>query len=144
MKLSKTLFVLTGCLFLALGVIGIVLPLLPATPFLLAASFCFLRGSERLHRLLMSNRHTGPRIRRLRDYGLTAKEKISIYLLVFLMLLPVIIVTPSAHLRIFLIALLAAKLIVFLLIKTAPAKIPSPAGTENGKNAASPPGDPSM
>ncbi|MDR3192372.1 MAG: YbaN family protein [Treponema sp.] len=131
MKLSKTLFVLAGFLFLGLGVMGIFLPLLPATPFLLAASFCFLRGSERLHRRLMANPHTGPRIRRLRDHGLTAKEKITIYLLVLLMLLPVIIITPSVHLRIFLIALLAVKLVVFLLIRTAPAKL-SPAGMEGG------------
>jgi uncharacterized membrane protein YbaN (DUF454 family) len=128
MKISKALFVLAGFLFLALGVTGIILPLLPATPFLLAASFCFLRGSERLHRILMSNPHTGPRIRRFRDYGLTVKEKIAIYLLVLFMLLPVIIVTSSAHLRFFLIALLAVKLIVFLLIKTAPQKIPSGEG----------------
>jgi uncharacterized membrane protein YbaN (DUF454 family) len=120
MKLSKTLFVLAGSLFLVLGLAGIVLPLLPATPFLLAASFCFLRGSERLHRMLMDNRHTGPRIRRFRDYGLTAKEKITIYLFVLLMLVPVIVLTPFPHLRFFLIALLIVKLIVFLRIKTAP------------------------
>jgi uncharacterized membrane protein YbaN (DUF454 family) len=136
MKLSKMLFVLAGSLFLALGVTGIVLPLLPATPFLLAASFCFLRGSERLHRLLMSNRHTGPRIERIRNYGLSLKEKISIYALVLVMLLPFIILSPSLHLRIFLIAILAVKLIVFLLIKTAPAKLPLPAGAEKGGKTA--------
>jgi uncharacterized membrane protein YbaN (DUF454 family) len=135
MKVSKTLFVLAGFLFLALGIAGIVLPLLPATPFLLAASFCFLRGSERLHRLLMTNRHTGPRIRRFRDYGLTAKEKIAIYLLVLLMLLPIIILTRSVHLRVFLAALLALKLTAFLLMKTAPSKLPSPAGTEGEDRA---------
>jgi uncharacterized membrane protein YbaN (DUF454 family) len=135
MKLLNVLFVLAGFLFLALGILGIALPLLPATPFLLAASFCFLRGSERLHRILMSNRYTGPRIRRFRDYGLTAKEKITIYLLVLLMLLPIITTTHSTHLRFFLIALLAVKLAVFLLIKTAPAKIPSPAGTEGEDDA---------
>jgi uncharacterized membrane protein YbaN (DUF454 family) len=123
--------------------------LLPATPFLLAASFCFLRGSERFHRMLMANPRTGPRIRRFRDYGLTAKEKITIYLLVLLMLVPVIVVTPSPHLRIFLAALLLVKFVVFLRIKTAPAKIPSPAGAESEWSADSPPRgssskDPSM
>jgi uncharacterized membrane protein YbaN (DUF454 family) len=131
MALSKILFVAGGSVFLALGVIGIALPVLPTTPFLLAASFCFMKGSDRLHHWLMANRHFGPRIRRIREAGLTRKEKIGIYALVFAMLLPVIIFSRSLHLRIFLIVLLAVKGIVFLRIKTAPAAAVQPEGTGN-------------
>lgn len=53
-------FTATGTAFLALGVAGMFLPLLPATPFLLAASACFARGSTRLHRWLHSHRRIGP------------------------------------------------------------------------------------
>lgn len=44
---------------LSLGVLGIVLPILPTTPFLLLASACFLRSSPRLHVWLMRNRMLG-------------------------------------------------------------------------------------
>jgi uncharacterized membrane protein YbaN (DUF454 family) len=120
MTVSKALFVTTGFLFLGLGIVGIVLPVLPATPFLLLASFCFLKGSRRLHDRLMANKHFGPRIKRITESGLTRREKISIYVLVLAMLTPVFIFTGSLHLRIFLLVLMAAKGIVFLRIKTAP------------------------
>ncbi|MDR1908921.1 MAG: YbaN family protein [Spirochaetaceae bacterium] len=131
MILSKALSALSiaaGFVFLALGIIGIALPVLPATPFLLAASFCFLKGSRRLHARIMSNRFLGPRIERLRSAGLTAKEKISVYLFACALIIPIIVLTRSPHLRIFLIALLVIKALVFLRIKTAPApeKPPGP------------------
>ncbi|MDR0643167.1 MAG: YbaN family protein [Treponema sp.] len=119
MKLVRLIFVPAGFVFLALGITGIVLPLLPATPFLLAASFCFLRGSERFHRLIMSNPHIGPRIRRFKEQGLSLREKISIYAVVLAMLLPVIVINPSMHLKIVLTAVLVVKAVVFIGIRTA-------------------------
>ncbi|MDR1899149.1 MAG: YbaN family protein [Treponema sp.] len=119
MSVSKILLVAAGFLFLAMGIAGIILPILPATPFLLAASFCFLKGSARLHRRLMSDPRIGPRIERIRTRGLTRREKISIYLTASACIIPVIVLSHSLHLRVFLVLLLAAKAIVFLLIRTA-------------------------
>jgi hypothetical protein len=59
----KRLLVVLGSIFLALGVIGIFVPLLPTTPFLLLASACYLRGSERLHRWLLGHGRLGAYIR---------------------------------------------------------------------------------
>ncbi len=59
----RALLSFLGYVSLALGGLGIFLPLLPTTPFLLLAAFCFLRGSPRMHAWLMSHRILGPYIR---------------------------------------------------------------------------------
>ena len=49
MNLKRLIFLITGCLCLALGCIGIVLPILPTVPFFLATVFCFAQSSQKLH-----------------------------------------------------------------------------------------------
>ncbi|MDR2500690.1 MAG: hypothetical protein LBD37_06370, partial [Treponema sp.] len=68
----------------------------------------------------MDSRFFGPRLKRLKSgAGLTAKEKIVIYLTAFACIMPVIVLTKSPHLRLFLAALLLVKAAVFLKMKTA-------------------------
>lgn len=55
MAIKRGLFLLLGLIALALGLLGIVLPLLPTVPFILLAAFCFARSSERLHFWLMTH-----------------------------------------------------------------------------------------
>jgi len=58
-----------GWTFLALGAAGVVLPVLPTTPFVLLAAWCFSRSSERLHRWLLEHRTFGPLVRDWEAHG---------------------------------------------------------------------------
>ena len=50
MKLKRILFITFGCLCFGLGTVGVILPILPSTPFYLATLFFFANSSEKLHR----------------------------------------------------------------------------------------------
>lgn len=74
-----------GVVSVAAGIVGIILPLVPTTPFLLLAAWCFARSSDRFYRLLMSNRWLGPYIRNYRDgRGMTRRAKVSTLILLWL------------------------------------------------------------
>lgn len=76
-RIMNGLFVVAGTIFLGLGAIGIFLPVLPTTPFLLLAAACYLRGSERMHQWLLNNRWFGSYIRNYHEgKGISAKAKI--------------------------------------------------------------------
>lgn len=66
----KWLWITAGWLSIALGVLGIFLPLLPTTPFMILAAFCFSKGSQRLHAWLLSRPRLGPMIRDWEEHGI--------------------------------------------------------------------------
>ncbi len=76
-NVKKFLLVVAGILCLALGVIGIFLPLLPTTPFFLLAAACFFRSSERLYAWLLNHKYLGKRIKYYRVYkAISLKSKL--------------------------------------------------------------------
>ena len=76
-RLKKGLFVALGSISLSLGCVGIVLPILPTTPFLLLSAACYYKGSERMHRWILNNRWFGSYIRNYKEgKGLSLKAKV--------------------------------------------------------------------
>lgn len=63
----KILLAILGCIAFALGIVGIFLPLLPTTPFLLLAAALWVRSSPRLYAWLLSHRYFGEYIRNFRE-----------------------------------------------------------------------------
>ena len=76
-RLTRGILVIAGSVFTGLGLLGIFLPLLPTTPFLLLAVACFARSSKRHHSWLMDNKWFGTCIK---DYhekrGITLRVKV--------------------------------------------------------------------
>ena len=75
--LKRILLTVIGTLFVALGVLGMFLPVLPTTPFLLLAAICYARSSKRFYSWLITNRWCGEYIRNYREgRGITLRHKV--------------------------------------------------------------------
>lgn len=68
-RMSRPFYFILGWISLLLALIGVPLPLLPTTPFVLLAAFCFSRSSTRFHQWLINNRLFGPIIIEWETYG---------------------------------------------------------------------------
>ncbi len=66
-RTKRALFFVAGSLFLGLGVLGMALPLLPTTPFLLLSVACYCRSNKRMYRWVIGNRYFGEYIRNYRE-----------------------------------------------------------------------------
>jgi uncharacterized protein len=76
-RIVRGLLIVAGTLSLALGAIGLFLPILPTTPFLLLSAACYMRSSERLHDWLINNRWFGEYIKNYQSgKGIPMKTKI--------------------------------------------------------------------
>ncbi|MCL5877899.1 MAG: YbaN family protein [Candidatus Bathyarchaeota archaeon] len=77
-KVTKALWLVAGLICVGLGTIGMVLPLLPTTPFLLAAAACFCKSSTRMYNWLLNNKWFGEYIRNYKEgRGLPIKTKVT-------------------------------------------------------------------
>lgn len=77
MNVTKLLFILLGTLSLFVGLLGIIIPGLPATPFLLITAGLYAKSSQKLYNRLISNKIIGPHILEFRkSRGMTLKLKL--------------------------------------------------------------------
>ena len=82
-RLKRQLLIVTGTICVVIGVIGIFIPILPTTPFLLLAAACYLRSSQRFHSWLMNNRLFGTYIRNYTE-GRGIPTKVKLFTIVLL------------------------------------------------------------
>lgn len=110
----RILFICLGFIFVGIGAVGIVVPILPTTPFLLLASFFFAKGSKRFHDWFMSTKIYKKYLESfVKSRAMTLKAKLTILLPVSAMLIVTFIFVNNLHARIALVILFIAKYVYF-------------------------------
>ncbi|WP_342434046.1 YbaN family protein [Neobacillus sp. FSL H8-0543] len=121
-KVIKLLYIIIGFISLGLGILGIVLPLLPTTPLLLLASFCFVKGSERFEIWFKGTnvykRHLESFVK---ERSMTLKQKLTILLFADVMIAIAFFLVNNLLVRVTLLAIVIYKYYYFIYkIKTVP------------------------
>lgn len=70
----KTLLIIAGTISLGLAILGIVLPLLPTTPFLLLSASCYIRSSKKLYNKLISSKILGNHLKNYYEHRTVSKK----------------------------------------------------------------------
>ncbi|WP_270507810.1 YbaN family protein [Eubacterium limosum] len=111
----KTLYLIIGFLFFGLGAIGVVLPVLPTTPFLLVASYCFARGSKRFNDWFLSTKIYQKHLDSfVKERAMTLKTKISLLSFASAMLILAFCLVDVIYARILIIAVMIFKYYYFI------------------------------
>jgi hypothetical protein len=120
--LKNHLFIFLGCFFVGLGIVGILLPVLPTTPFLLLASALFSRSSPKFHRMLLENAWFGPIIQQWEE-NKTLSRKIKYkasFLIVLVFSISIVCLKDKLHLQLLLIGIAFALLFFLWRIREQP------------------------
>ncbi len=104
-RLIRVILIIAGTFFVGLGVLGIFVPLLPTTPFLLLAAACYARSSKRFFNWLLRNKWFGNYIKNYRDgKGIPLKVMVvSIFLLWITITFSAVFIVHNIYIRIILI-----------------------------------------
>ena len=87
MKIKRLLWIILGFIGLGIGAVGVVLPMLPAFPFLLLAAFCFGKSSERLHKWFIGTKLYKNNLESyVKGQGMTLYTKIKVMITVTLLM----------------------------------------------------------
>lgn len=110
----KYIFIILGFIFLGIGIVGIYLPLLPATPFLLLATACFARGSKKFEKWFKNTKIYKNNLEPIKNKeGLSLKKKIKILATITLFIGISFYLVKNSHGRICLIMVLLFHYIYF-------------------------------
>lgn len=118
--LVRWIFLISGFVLVAVGIIGMFLPLLPTTIFFILAAWCFARSSERFHFWLHNNRFFGKYLKNYRvKGGMTVRSKvITIIILLAGILFSIFYATDNIIVRILLAAILIGVSWHLIVLKT--------------------------
>ncbi len=116
----KYIFIVLGIIFIAISIIGIVLPILPTTPFLLAASVCFAKGSDKFNNWFKSTKIYKNNLESFeKNKSMTFKTKLYILIPVTILLIAAFLMMNNIYGRIMIIILIIIKYYYFVFkIKT--------------------------
>lgn len=119
-KIKKFLYVTVGIISFGLGAIGVILPILPTTPFLLLSSFCFVRGSDRFDRWFKGTKLYKKHLENfVNNRVMTMKQKITILLFADAMLMFPLIILDSIWAKALIVVVMLTKYWYFMFkIKT--------------------------
>jgi hypothetical protein len=110
----KLLWLMIGIVSMVLGAIGVVLPVLPTTPFLLLASFCFAKGSDRFHKWFIGTKLYKKHLESfVTSRSMTLKTKLCILLPASAMLKLAMLAMSNIYGRVFIVFLIIFKYIYF-------------------------------
>lgn len=110
----KLLWLMIGIVSMVLGAIGVVLPVLPTTPFLLLASFCFAKGSDRFHKWFIGTKLYKKHLESfVTNRSMTLKTKLCILLPASAMLILAMLAMSNIYGRVFIVFLIIFKYIYF-------------------------------
>lgn len=110
----KLLWLMIGIMSMVLGAIGVVLPVLPTTPFLLLASFCFAKGSDRFHKWFIGTKLYKKHLESfVTSRSMTLKTKLCILLPASAMLILAMLAMSNIYGRVFIVFLIIFKYIYF-------------------------------
>lgn len=119
-KIKKGLYIFVGLICVVLGAIGVILPILPTTPFLLLASACFVKGSDRFDKWFKGTKLYKNNLESfVNNRSMTMKTKVRILLFADIMLLFPLVIIDSLIMKFVLIFIILFKLYYFMFrIKT--------------------------
>ena len=114
-KVKKYFYITLGFIALGLGLVGVILPILPTTPFLLLTSFCFAKGSDRFHVWFTNTNIYKKHLESfVKERAMTLKQKVVLLSFVNFMLAFPLILVDVLPMRITIIVLIIIKLYYFI------------------------------
>ncbi len=117
--LIKVILIVIGSLTLGLGLLGVAVPILPTTPFLLVSAACYANSSEKMHTFLLKSKVYKNTVEKfLQQGGMSLKAKLTITIPVGILLTVLFFIFESPVVKIIIFALFVAKVITFILIPT--------------------------